>query len=190
MDFTYYAFATYVFLLVCAGIWFFRKTARGAKSRDDKSAYEKEQRLFTLYQNVEDMLSGFEEFAEEAKKETGDALARSAQMMEELRQLSKQMNDLKAVAEPAKQRAVPRGIRWNELQESAASQKDEAQASQAAYGPAEPEDGFGEEQAAPPLKTNDKIQLLSAQGFSATEIAKTLGISVREVTLALELLRK
>ena len=47
-----------------------------------------------------------------------------------------------------------------------------------------------DEKTAPPLKTNEKIKLLNAQGFSATEIAKTLGISVREVTLVLDMLRK
>ena len=192
MDITYYAFATYIFLLVCAAIWFFNKVSRGAKGKGDKSAYEKEQRLFTLYQNVEDMMSGFEEYAEETKKDTEAALTKAVRMLEEIRQLSKEMKGMKAGAEAAAQKATPKGIQWNGPQEGLTESRPEIPepAQRAAARPAQTGGAKTEEQAAPPLKTNEKIQLLNAQGFSATEIAKTLGISVREVTLALEMLRK
>lgn len=190
MDITYYAFATYIFFLVCGGIWFFNKVAQGAKGKGDKSAYEKEQRLFTLYQNVEDMMSGFEEYAEETKKDTEAALSKAVQMLEEIRQLSKEIKSTKPGPEPAVLReSPPRGIRWNEQQETQASKQVTEPVQRAAYRPPRPDDAEVEEQAAP-LKTNEKIHLLNAQGFNATEIAKTLGISVREVTLALEMLRK
>ncbi len=190
MDVTYYAFATYIFLLVCGGIWFFNKVSRGAKGKGDKSAYEKERRLFILYQNVEEMMSGFEEYAEETKKDTEAALSKALGMLEEIRQLSKEVKSMKAGAEPDVQKAVPKGIRWNEQQEpSEAAPKGPEPLQRTAFKPVQKE-AEPDEQPAPPLKTNEKIKLLNAQGFSATEIAKTLGISVREVTLALELLRK
>lgn len=192
MDITYYAFATYIFFLVCGGIWFFSKVARGAKGKGDKSAYEKEQRLFTLYQNVEDMMTGFEEYAEQTKQDTDAALGRVVHMLEEIRQLSKELKGMKAAAEPAVQGAIPRGVRWNEPQNEPATLQPEMPepVQRAASMPVHSEGARTDEKAAPPLKTNEKIKLLNAQGFSATEIAKTLGISVREVTLALDMLRK
>ena len=52
--------------MICGVIWFYSRIMRADKKRD-KSSYEKEQRLFKMYQNIEDMLGGFEEYAEEAK---------------------------------------------------------------------------------------------------------------------------
>ncbi len=192
MDITYYAFATYIFFLVCGGIWFFSKVARSAKGKGDKSAYEKEQRLFTLYQNVEDMMTGFEEYAEQAKQDTDAALGKVVQMLEEIRQLSKEMKGMKAAAETVAQGTPPRGVRWNEPQDEPVTLQPEMPepvqraASRTVHG----DDARTDEKAVPPLKTNEKIKLLNAQGFSATEIAKTLGISIREVTLVLDMLRK
>ena len=192
MDITYYAFATYIFFLVCGGIWFFSKVSRGAKGKDDKTAYEKEQRLFTLYQNVEDMMSGFEEYAEQTKQDTDAALGKVVHMLEEMRQLSKELKGMKASAEPAAQGAIPRGVRWNETQNEPVTLQPEMPepVQRASNRPAHADDAMKDEKTAPPLKTNEKIKLLNAQGFSATEIAKTLGISVREVTLVLDMLRK
>jgi len=81
MDITHYAFATYIFLLVIAGAWFLAKVFRAGKNKDGKSSYEKEQRLFTMYQNLEDMLAGFEEQAEETRKSTEEALKKSEQAL-------------------------------------------------------------------------------------------------------------
>jgi len=181
MDITYYAFAAYVFLLVCAGIWFSAKIFRGGKTKDDRSSYEKEQHLFTLYQNVEDMLNSFEELADETKKGTEEALKKAEEMMEEARRLSAQ---IKAAGEPtASFPEKPKGVQWSVDQ-------DEPQPEQAPMWEPPQKPAPATEDAnlsGPPLKMNEKILLLSAQGLGATEIAKTLGVSVREVTLALEL---
>ena len=68
MDITHYSFAFFVFVLACLLIWFYRRVSRGGK-KNDQGSYEREQRLFRLYQNVEDMLNSFEEYAEAAKAE-------------------------------------------------------------------------------------------------------------------------
>lgn len=192
MDITYYAFATYIFFLVCGGIWFFSKVSQGAKGKGDKSSYEKEQRLFTLYQNVEDMMTGFEEYAEQAKQDTDAALGKVVHMLEEIRQLSKELKGMKAAAEPDVQGAIPRGVQWNEPQNEPVTLQPgiPEPVQRVASRPMQADGTRTDEKAVPPLKTNEKIKLLNAQGFSATEIAKTLGISVREVTLALDMLRK
>lgn len=200
MDITHYAFAAYVFLLVCGGIWFFAKVFRvNGKGKGDKSSYEKEQRLFTLYQNVEDTLSSFEEFAEETKKETQATLQKAEELLEEAKRLSAQMNDAKTITpQPVPQRTPARGVRWSEPYEDDAETPPEMVMEEpkheapprSSYRPAAPARDEEERPADPPLKTNEKILLLSAQGLSVTEIAKTLGISVREVTLAQDLARK
>ena len=81
MDITHYTFTLYVFLLVCAAIWLFGRVMRKSK-KEDKNGYEKEQRLFKLYQNVEDMLGMFEEYAEEAKKEIETKLKEARELLE------------------------------------------------------------------------------------------------------------
>lgn len=69
MNETHYLFALYVFLLVCGVIWFYSRTVGKARSAKDKKGYDREQKLFTLYQEIEDMLKGFELYVEEAKAE-------------------------------------------------------------------------------------------------------------------------
>jgi hypothetical protein len=191
MDITYYAFATYIFLLICGVVWFFAKVLRGGKAKGDRSSYEKEQRLFTLYQNVEDMLASFEELADETRKGTEEALKKAEEMVEEARRLSR---EIKAAAEPAEPKpAAARGTSWSEQPEepqvelAQTSSPEELKPRLVQKPVMETEERI---QSGPPLKINEKILLLSAQGLGATEIAKTLGVSVREVTLALELGRK
>jgi len=204
MDITYYAFATYIFLLLIGGVWFFAKVFRGGKTKGDKSSYEKEQRLFTMYQNLEDMLAGFEELVEETKKgsdealkKSEEALKRASAMVEEARRLSQ---EIRTAEEPASAKpAEPRGITWSEAteipepeiaweeQEQIPEQTPAWDARPASKPAAEAED---RSQSGSPLKLNEKIRLLSAQGLTPMEIAKTLGVSVSEVTLALELGRK
>ncbi|MGI5918321.1 MAG: hypothetical protein ACOX8N_01485 [Christensenellales bacterium] len=192
MDITHYAFATYIFLLAMAGAWFLAKVFRAGKNKDSKTSYEKEQRLFTMYQNLEDMLAGFEELAEETRKSTEEALKKSEQalrqaseMVEEARRLSRQLETAETAAQPEE----PRGVLWSEqprVPESEPEQQKPEQVWEApAPKPAQKAEDSG--QVSSPLKINEKIRLLSAQGLAPVEIAKTLGISVREVTLVLEL---
>ena len=76
-----------MFLLACVGIWLLGRVLKKSKkaSGEPHTSYEKEQKLFTLYQNVEDMLAGFEEYVEEAKKETAKSMAKMQEMMDETR---------------------------------------------------------------------------------------------------------
>lgn len=78
MDITHYSFAFFIFILVCAAIWFYSRIVN--KKNKETSEYNKEQRIYKLYQNVEDMMTGFEEYVEEVKTEldqkTSEILAR------------------------------------------------------------------------------------------------------------------
>ena len=191
MDITHYAFATYIFLLVLAGAWFLAKVFRGGKEKDSKSSYEKEQRLFTMYQNLEDTLASFEELAEETRKSTEEALGRSEQalrqaseMVEEARRLSRQLKPWKRRPSRRSRAACAEG--QNDAR-GAEQQKPERHGKRPRKSLPR---GGRRGQVSSPLKMNEKIRLLSAQGLMPVEIAKTLGISVREVTLALELSHK
>jgi seryl-tRNA synthetase len=197
MDITHYAFATYIFLLIMGGAWFLAKVLRSGKDRGGKSSYEKEQRLFTMYQNLEDMLAGFEELAEETRKSTEEALERSEQALrqaseiaEEVRRLSKKPETVEGPAQPEE----PRGVLWSEQPKTPEPELVQEEPDQApiweAPAPRPVEKGEDSSQVGSPLKLNEKIRLLSAQGLMPVEIAKTLGISVREVTLAIEMGRK
>jgi hypothetical protein len=178
MDITYYAFATYVFLLICTGLWIFGRGSRSGKknNKDNKSAYEKEQRLFTLYQNVEDMLGSFEEFAVETKKETEETLKKAARLLEEAKGLSAELDSLRRAAEQSEKTAAVQESPDAPLPETV---KPDGKRPAPALAGSEA-----------PLRINEKIALLDAQGLGATDIAKTLGISVREVTLAFDMIRK
>ena len=83
MDLGYYVFAFFIFLLICAVIWFFSKTVRTSK-KDEKSDFGKEQQLFKLYQNVEDMMTSFEEYIEEAKTELNQKISEITSMLDKL----------------------------------------------------------------------------------------------------------
>ena len=84
MDLTHYTFALFVFVLVCLTIWFFAKVVYGRKKNDKKEDYAKEQRLFKLYQNVEDMMTSFEEYIEETKAEFDQKSLEITQIMERM----------------------------------------------------------------------------------------------------------
>ncbi len=68
MNASHYSFALFVFLLVLGAIWFYARMAGKIKAKD-KANYAKEQKLYNLYQDIEDLLKGFELYVEESKSE-------------------------------------------------------------------------------------------------------------------------
>jgi hypothetical protein len=146
MDITYYTFALFVFVLLCILIWFYGRVTR---KKEDSGSYEKEQRLYRLYQNIEDMLGSFEEYAEEAKREIGAGLEKLKVSVGEA---------TNAPAQPEKQ------------PEYAPKQRTEAR----------PQDEIK-------LKNEERISQLMRRGLSKSEIAKELGLSIREVSLIVDI---
>lgn len=80
MDITHYTFAFYVFILVCGAILLLGRVLRSSK-KNEKGNYDKEQRLFKLYQNVEDMMTSFEEYVEEAQAKIDESYNRVLKIM-------------------------------------------------------------------------------------------------------------
>ncbi len=188
----YYVFAAYVFLLVCAAIWLLGRLLKKSKKGDGEqhTSYEKEQKLFTLYQNVEDMLSSFEEYVEEAKGEANQSLAKMQDMLQETRSLAAQLK--------AAQSSIPISVKnpvasetpqKADIKEETSSQSELAQSIHALKAtPAAPQ-SVPLRQAAvrKSSTTSNKVSELYARGMAQNEIARRLGISVREVTLALKI---
>lgn len=200
MDFTHYMFAFYVFLLVCGVIWFHARVTRGGK-KDDKSSYEKEQRLFVMYQNIEDMLDRFEEYAEEAKGGFDDRIRHVENLIEELRAEIENLRAHRAKKEEAKPKAAPEAKAEEKTETPAPTgppletepEPAPAVKAEAPAAPATEREAFvkrPQKESSPAKsrpKTPDLIQQYLEAGMSKEEIAKTLGISMREVTLIMEI---
>ena len=201
MNYIHFVFASYVFLLVCGAIWFYGRVMRSDKKKD-KSSYEKEHRLFVMYQNVEDMLDSFEEYAEGAKSGIDERLTQVETLIEDLRRECERLREVPVREEPKAapaqekrqeeidpkpapldkqeepKQSAPEHIQQESMFKSAPETKRETDT-------AKPQKESPAEK--PKLKTPDLIQQYAEQGMSKEEIAKSLGISMREVSLIMEI---
>lgn len=156
MSTTYYIFAFYIFLLVCVCMWVYGKVSHSGK-KDEKNNYEKEKRLFKLYQNVEDMMNSFEEYVEETKKEMNQKTTLISTMLEKVNRMSTEVDaDVQNI------------IKTEQLQHTSEVQVLNVENKQK-------------------MKTEELISLLMEQGMAQKEIAKELGISSREVSLIMQI---
>ncbi|MGE5495276.1 MAG: DUF6115 domain-containing protein [Burkholderiales bacterium] len=170
MDITYYTFAFFVFILLVILAWFYGRVTR---KKTDMGSQEKEQRLYRLYQNIEDMMSGFEEYAESAKKEISEGVEKLQSLLDEAKKA------MQAVPQPEYTPRPEYAPRPEYVpQPEYATQPEYVQSVKA---PAvKPQD---ETQ----LTTEERISLLAQRGMDKAEIAKKLGMSVREVSLIMDI---
>lgn len=192
MNLDYYVFAAYVFLLVCAGIWLLGRVLRKSRkgNAEQHTSYDKEQKLFNLYQDVEDMLSSFEEYVEEAKGETDKSMDKMQGMLEETRSLAMQLKAMQSSTPiSTKDLEAPETLPKAPSEQDAVPQMEQTENIHIIKSaPVQP-------QPAPVRKpidrkvsnTGNKVAELYARGMTQNEIARRLGISVREVTLALKI---
>ncbi len=208
----WYLFAVFVFLLAALLIWFYKRTPRSQRRREEKT-FEREAKLFKLYQNIEDLMDGFEEYAEELRGSLGrdsEELKRRVEALEtqhaairhELRGLGAppvsggsneasreapgvlayELQAPKAVAQPAPQ--APKTIAQPPPQ---APQKPAAAPGDASVGQqAAPGDKKRKGRSAP-LNRAQKVRILQAEGMDAVRIARELGLSLNEVNLIMQL---
>jgi len=192
MNLDYYVFAAYVFLLACAGIWLLGRVLKKSKkgNSEQHTSREKEQKLFNLYQNVEDMLSGFEEYVEEAKGETDKSMAKMQEMLEETRSLAEQLKAMQSNALiTMKDTAAPETLQKAPIKEDTAPQMEQTENIHIIKStPVQPQPAPVRKTIERKIsKTGNKVAELYARGMTQNEIARRLGISVREVTLALKI---
>ncbi len=161
MSFIEFAFAFFIFVLVCLVILLYAKMARPSKTRDD-AASDKEKRLFKLYQNLEDMMNSIEEYVEEAKKEIAQDKERISSLVDEAARAQK----TPVAQEPKPKEEPPAPVK--EIKE--------------------PPVIIEEPLAAKPIrnmKKNELVLYMKKEGMGDDKIAKELGISRGEVALIL-----
>lgn len=184
MDLSAYLFATYVFVLLSVAIWLLSRVLRKSKkAREiDKTSFDKEQRLFTLYQNIEDMLASFEEYVEETQSEADKNIGEMKKMLEEVKKLADAYKigivpaEIKepAVAAPMAQQEEPLAERTESLHLVAPM-------------PQKVPDQPQKSASLRISKTGSRVLELRANGMDHNQIAKHLGISIREVSLAMKI---
>ncbi len=213
MDITHFVFAFYVFLLVCVTIWFYARVTRGSKKKDG-GAQEKEQHLFKLYQNIEDMLGGFEEYAEEAKAAIDErlkqaetliaqaqAIAKSAKVSETEKpsflQDSPERGTVDIRPEPERQSVPetpvvkegtpkPKTAEKKQAAGRRAAEPQETKPVQEERSEVKPPQKAGRSVEKTRQNVDELIPQYVAQGMRKQEIARALGISTREVSLIME----
>jgi len=158
MHFSYYLFALFVFLLLCLFMKYYAKKIRPKEDKTESS--QREQRLFMLYQNLEEMMDDMEVFMEKARTEMAEQKHETADMLEQMEQLySKLMEHKQEIIPPAppKKRGRPRKQQLTVV----------------------PVDGR------PMLvkSKHERVRELMAQGATEESIARQLGISKGEVSL-------
>ena len=156
----YYTFAIFVFLLAICFVLLVRKIWF-AKSSAARQLQEKEAKLFKLYQHVEDLMDGFEEYVSEANE----------QLVREKIQINKQAEDLLAKAKELvskQEMPIVPNVPLVELPEVPAAED------------------IGKRQ---PISNSQKIVTLWHEGMNEEEICRELGLGKGEVTLVLRLMK-
>ncbi len=152
----WYFFAVFVFLLAALLIWFYKRTPRSQKKREEKS-FEREAKLFKLYQNIEDLMDGFEEYVEELQNsfrlESGEVKRRVEALETQHAHIRHALRELSARASEPRTPYEAQPEPFLEPQEPYEAQPGLFLAPEAPYeerqGPfEEPKEAFGE--AAPP----------------------------------------
>ncbi len=216
MGITEYAFVTYVFILLCFGIWLYGKFIHATHRKSSKKQggdYEKEQRLFKLYQNIEDMLASFEEFADEARADIELKKSEIKEMLDETKHISKTAQNVESTdvflkssvsetlpevtaANAAALAAYKAAANIKMVAEAALETPEEKADINEKVADNDKEQGTEKNSVVAnglsslervQLKIPDKVAEMSAKGIDINDIAKQLNISVREVALAMKI---
>lgn len=165
----YYLFAFYIFvlisllLLIVLRIVSAQKGRRAATEEEAGREKEKEERLFRLYQNIEEMMDNFEGYIE-------DTRAQMETMKTEIQQQAASMNELLARVESteASARTAVAAIKIPEKREPGNESRKDAK-------PAEEPAKRGTHQEA--------VRELLSKGQTVEQIARKLELSINEVRL-------
>jgi len=166
MDITVFAFAFFVFLLLCALIWMYSRLKRPKKSAED-AVSEKERRLYKLYQNLEDMMNGIEEYVEEARSGI-------AKDKEEIAAIHAKIENMHVIYKNDIQARVEEEVKPKEKETEKEIEKDAPAAKKEIKIPRN-------------ISKSEVVRYLKDEGMEDDKIAKELGISKGEVLLILGL---
>ena len=164
----FYLFALFVFALLLVLLllyWRLIVIPRGRKPKNDdvlEKEREKEERLFRLYQNIEEMMDNFEGYIEDTREQMESLKAESARQADKAAELLRRVEttEAKAIAAVA-------ALRPKERPEPSHSDQEAV---------AKPQDGKrGAKQ--------DAIRDLLNKGMTVEQIAQKLELSINEVRL-------
>lgn len=160
MPWTTYAFAIFIFALVAAVVFFNDRLKRSRMDQQDEIK-QKEQRMFQLFYNLEEMMDSLETFAETTKEEIRKEKVVMAEMLLKTEQMINNFDVMRPpVGTPAEMTPPP------------------------AEAPAKSKRKKPQEM--PENKDLSKVELvkkLHDEGYSIEQISQELGISRGEATL-------
>lgn len=166
----YYIFTIFIFILLCALLYIYRRFILQAKGRKPAAAEElagekeKEERLFRLYQNMEEMMDNFEAYIEDTRGQMEASKAELTQQVEK-------NNDLLRRVEATEAKALAAVAALRPQEKHAHSR--EASSSDDNGRPAE-----GSKKS-----RQDAIRELLSKGMTVEQIAQNLELSINEVKL-------
>lgn len=190
----YYIFAVFVCLLLAAVIFLNDRLKRSRSEEESEAIKAKEKRLFSLYQNLEDMIESMEEYIDEAQREIRREkedvifLIEKAAAREQayLCEQETEQNDATAFG-------IDELVDDDSEIEAMQSVEDEHQGG----GDILPADGAVDEDGKKPQKKTgrqankiDDVKRLYLSGLGAEAISKELGLSYGEVSLILNIFSK
>ncbi len=161
MPYSYFVFALFVFVLLCLFVQFYIKKIR-PKSND---TYQKDQKLFSLYQNLEELMDDLEAYVQSVREEFAGDKLRMVSMMEQMQQMQKLFIEHKQET-PEKQKRKRGRPRKN---------------------PVDAEETQGPVKPVLVKSRQEQVQEMIAKGLREESIAQALGISKGEVSLILGL---
>jgi hypothetical protein len=165
-----YIFSIFIFLLLCALIIIWRLVIRpkgrnAAPAEDEAASKEKEERLFRLYQNIEEMMDNFEAYIEDAREEV-ESVKRQMQLQAE------GINEMIQRVEVAEAGARESLAAMRAKDEPEHPKKKDAAAGEPAEAPG-----------GKPGSKQERIRELLDRGMTPVQTAKKLELSVNEVKL-------
>lgn len=165
MDYTYFLFAFFIFILTIAAIFLWKKI-KGSKDNYAGVIAEKEKKLFKLYQSLEDMIAGAMEFIEDAQNEVAQDKTKTENALKSAKELLEQVKKEAESIKASEPNAKSIGKAYVESQEYnkpvLISNK---------------------------LNRNEQVLLLKKEGQNVKQISKVLGMSQSEVSLIIGLNR-
>ncbi len=92
MGFEPYLFAAFLFLLICVLLFLYRRfivlpNGKKASAEAEAQGREKEERLFRLYQNIEEMMDNFEGYLEDTREQMESVKAEVARQQQQIGEL-------------------------------------------------------------------------------------------------------
>ncbi len=169
MGFEPYIFAAFIFLLICVLLFLYRRfivLPKGKRLSDDAEAQgrEKEERLFRLYQNIEEMMDNFEGYLEDTRGQMELVKAEMGRQQREIGELIERAEAIEARALSAIDTT------------SAAERRAARQGAQQGIEP--------EKQVVSGKKgKQDAVREQLNKGLTVEQIAQKLGLSINEVKL-------